>query len=138
MASKIKKKAEGCRSTFGAWSVLGTVGLALLGCTALSIDAEAQSAQAQTKAPVKKGVSDVVRAINGPNSDVGMVVMFHYDGTIETFSVDRNANETENTDAPPAGRTTLNQMTGADFEIYQVNPNCITCKHGGSYYTICR
>ncbi len=138
MASTVKKRADRYRRTFGAWTVFGTVGLALLGCTALSIDAEAQSAQAQTKAPVKKGVSDVVRAINGPNSDVGMVVMFHYDGTIETFGVGRNASETENTDAPPDGRSTLNQMTGVDFEIYQVNPNCITCKHGGSYYTICR
>lgn len=121
--------------TLGVVTAGATFGLTSLGDVQV---AEAQQASPGTKIRSRKQVSEVVRSINKPNSEVGMVVLLSYDGTIETVAVNRSGSETVNYDAPPAGSTKLGEQLDVDFEIYQTNPNCITCKHGGSYYTICR
>jgi hypothetical protein len=107
--------------------------LLVFGAAFLPTAAEAQS----TIPGKKKGVSEIVQAINGPHSKVGMVVLLHYDGTIEHIGVDRGG-AVDSYEGPPAGTTNINELLDVDFEIYKKNPNCISCKHGGSYYTICR
>ena len=88
--------------------------------------------------PSEKSISDIVRAINASNSDIGMVMLIHYDGNIETLGVMRAGYGQANKNPPPENREIISMVSGLSYEVYSFNPNCILQTHGESYYTICR